>query len=336
MHTILVVGGAGFIGSNTAFELSKNGFDVVILDNFSEGHREFVEDYKVYDADIKNIEDIRKVFSENKIDAVIHFAAFAYVNESVHNPEKYYYNNVANTLNLLQVMREFDVNKIVFSSTCATYGNPLYMPLDEKHSQNPINPYGNTKLMIEKIFKDYERAYGLKYFALRYFNAAGASTEKMLGEWRKIETHLIPLVLKTLTGERENITIYGDDYDTPDGTCIRDYIHVEDLASAHRLAVEKLINGSGSCCLNLGTGAGNSVKEIISSAQRVTGKKVPVVIGERREGDPAVLYASNEKAKQILGWNIKYTEIDDIIKTAWEWEQKFQSMKTSGNVDLNF
>lgn len=329
MHTILVVGGAGFIGSHTALELSKNGFNVVILDNFSEGHREFVEEYKVYDADIKNIEDIRKVFSENKIDAVIHFAAFAYVGESVHNPEKYYYNNVVNTLNLLQVMREYDVNKIVFSSTCATYGSPQYMPLDEKHSQNPINPYGNTKLMIEKIFKDYERAYGLKYFALRYFNAAGASTEKPLGEWHRIETHLIPLVLKTLTGERENITVFGDDYNTPDGTCIRDYIHVEDLASAHRLAVEKLLNGSDSYCINLGTGVGNSVKEIISSAERVTGKKVPVVMGKRREGDPDVLYASNEKAKQILGWNIKYTEIDDIIKTAWAWEQKFQSMKTS-------
>lgn len=329
MKTILVTGGAGYIGSHTAYELSKNGYDVVILDNFSEGHREFVTDYKVYETDLNDIDGIRKVFSENKIEAVIHFAAFASVGESVTDPQKYYYNNVVNTLNLLKVMLENDCKKIVFSSTCATYGSPKYMPLDEKHSQNPINPYGQTKLAIEKIFADYDRAYGLKYFALRYFNASGASTEKSIGEWHNHETHLIPLVLKTLTGERKNITIFGTDYDTPDGTCIRDYIHVEDLASAHRLAVQKLLNGSASECLNLGTGLGNSVKEIIESAERVTGKKVPVVIGERREGDPDMLYASNTKAKEVLDWHVKYANLDDIIKTAWAWEQKLNSTKVS-------
>lgn len=329
MKTILVTGGAGYIGSHTAYELSKNGYDVVILDNFSEGHREFVTDYKVYETDLNDIDAIRKVFLENKIEAVIHFAAFASVGESVTDPQKYYYNNVVNTLNLLKVMLENDCKKIVFSSTCATYGSPKYMPLDEKHSQNPINPYGQTKLAIEKIFADYDRAYGLKYFALRYFNASGASTEKAIGEWHNHETHLIPLVLKTLTGERKNITIFGTDYDTPDGTCIRDYIHVEDLASAHRLAVQKLLNGSASECLNLGTGLGNSVKEIIESAERVTGKKVPVVIGERREGDPDMLYASNTKAKEVLDWHVKYSKLDDIIKTAWAWEQKLNSTKVS-------
>lgn len=329
MKTILVTGGAGYIGSHTADELSRNGYNVIILDNFSEGHREFAEGYKVCEVDLADIDSIREVFVQNKIDAVVHFAAFAYVGESVHNPQKYYYNNVVNTLNLLNAMIENDVKKIVFSSTCATYGNPEYTPLDEKHSQNPINPYGNTKFMIEKIFKDYDRAYGLKYFALRYFNAAGASTRKNIGEWHRIETHLIPLVLKTLTGERENITIFGDDYSTPDGTCIRDYIHVDDLASAHRLAVEKLLSGSNSDFINLGTGVGNSVKEIISSVERVTGKKVPVVMGERREGDPDILYASNTKAKNFLGWKVEYTNIDDIVKTAWDWELKLKSLKES-------
>lgn len=329
MKTILVTGGAGYIGSHTAYELSKNGYNVIILDNFSEGHREFVTDYKVYETDLNDIEGLRKVFVENEIEAVIHFAAFAYVGESVTNPEKYYYNNVVNTLNLLKVMLENNCKKIVFSSTCATYGSPKYLPLDEEHSQSPINPYGQTKLAIEKIFADYDRAYGLKYFALRYFNASGASTEKSIGEWHNHETHLIPLVLKTLTGERKNITIFGNDYDTPDGTCIRDYIHVEDLASAHMLAVQKLLNGSASECLNLGTGVGNSVKEIIESVERVTGKKVPVVIGKRREGDPDMLYASNTKAKEVLDWHVKYAKLDDIIKTAWAWEQKLNSIKVS-------
>lgn len=329
METILVAGGAGYIGSHTAYELEKAGYNVIVLDNFSEGHREFVKDYKVCEVDLADIDGIRKVFAQNKIDAVIHFAAFAYVGESVQYPEKYYYNNVVNTLNLLKAMIEYNCKKIVFSSTCATYGIPEHTPISENQKQDPINPYGNTKLMIEKIFKDYDRAYGLKYYALRYFNAAGASPEKNIGEWHRIETHIIPLVLRTLTGESKNITIFGDDYNTSDGTCIRDYIHVDDLASAHRLALEKLLGGSNSECINLGTGIGNSVKEIINAAERVTGKKVPVVIGARREGDPDSLYASNEKAKEVLGWEVKYTNIDDIIRTAWEWEKKLHAMKAA-------
>lgn len=328
MNTILVTGGAGYIGSHTVHELNKNGFNVVVLDNFSEGHREFVDGLKTYEVNLCDVDGVRKVFEENKIDAVVHFAAFAYVGESVQNPQKYYYNNVVNTLNLLKVMLENDCKKIVFSSTCATYGEPKYMPLDEKHSQDPINPYGQTKLTIEKIFKDYDRAYGLKYYALRYFNAAGASTEKEIGEWHRVETHLIPLVLQTLTGEREKITIFGEDYNTPDGTCIRDYVHVDDLASAHRLALQNLLAGAESEFINLGTGRGNSVKEIISSVERVTGRKVPTVVGARREGDPDVLYASNEKAKKVLGWEVKYTNIDDIVKTAWAWEQKLHLKKS--------
>jgi len=327
MKRILVTGGAGYIGSHTARQLFKNGYEVVILDNFSTGNREFVKDYKVYEADLCDINAIRKVFAENKFDVVIHFAAFISVEESVHSPEKYYFNNVVNTLNLLKVMRENNVNKIIFSSTCAIYGKPEYVPIDEYHSRNPVNPYGNSKLIIENILKDYDKAYGLKYFALRYFNAAGASFDKTLGGTNSTYIPLISLIFKTLTGEKENITIYGNDYDTPDGTCIRDYIHVDDLASAHSLAVKKLLDGSKSYCLNLGTGIGISVKEIISSVERVTGKKVQAVTGERRDGDADILFAVNSLAKDILGWDVKYHNIDDIIKSAWQWEQKLQSMK---------
>ena len=249
---------------------------------------------------------------------MIHFAAFAYVGESVNEPEKYYYNNVIGTVNLLHAMLAHNVKKIVFSSTCATYGEPQYTPIDEKHPQNPINPYGRTKLMIEQIFADYARAYGLQHIALRYFNAAGCSEDGKIGECHTPETHLIPLVLKAITGERDNIKVFGTDYDTPDGTCIRDYIHVEDLALAHRLALEKL--GSYNGCINLGTGIGTSVKDIISAAEEVSGKKCPVEYAPRRAGDPARLFANNTKAKEILGWEPKYTNIKDIIQTAWNWE----------------
>lgn len=321
MKNILVAGGAGYIGSHTVYELKQHGYNCIILDNFSEGHKKFVQGQKFYEVDLKDLNEIRNIFKENKIEAVIHFAAFTYVGESVENPQKYYYNNVVNTLNLLSAMLEHKVKKIVFSSTAATFGNPVYSPLDEKHPQQPINPYGRTKLTIENILKDYDKAYGLKYMALRYFNAAGANNKAGLGEAHRIETHLIPLVLKTLTGERENITIFGDDYNTPDGTCIRDYIHVDDLASAHRLALEILLNGGESDCLNLGTGKGNSVKEVIEACQKVTGKKIPTVMGKRRPGDPDILYTKNDKAKKALGWQVKYNNIEDIIKTAWIWEQ---------------
>lgn len=317
---ILVMGGAGYIGSHTVKHLLDNGYEVVVADNLIYGHREAVDQRaKFVHADLLDTQSLDGLFKSNKIDAVIHFAAFAYVGESVNEPEKYYYNNVIGTVNLLHAMLAHNVKKIVFSSTCATYGEPQYTPIDEAHNQNPINPYGRTKLMIEQIFADYERAYGLEHIALRYFNAAGCSSDGLIGESHTPETHLIPLVLKAINGERDNIKVFGTDYDTPDGTCIRDYIHVEDLALAHRLAVEKLDSYNG--CINLGTGIGTSVKEIIVASEEVSGKKCPVEYAPRRAGDPARLFANNTKAKEILGWQPKYTNIKDIIQTAWNWEQ---------------
>lgn len=318
MKNILVMGGAGYIGSHTVKHLVENGYNVIVADNLSMGHKEAVNPNAKFEiADLMDKESLRVVFKKYPIDTVIHFAAFIAVGESVENPAKYYTNNVIGTLNLLDVMLEFDVKKIVFSSTAAVFGNPIYTPIDEKHTTNPINPYGQTKLMIEKIFEDYRRAYGLLYIAFRYFNASGCSFDGSIGEAHNPETHLIPLVLKAIKGECENIKIFGDDYDTPDGTCIRDYIHVEDLAVAHRLAVENIDKYSGT--LNLGTSKGTSVKEIIDISEKITGKRCPVVIEKRRAGDPAILSATSNKAKEILGWLPKYN-MEDIIKTAWNWE----------------
>ncbi len=318
---ILVFGGAGYIGSHTVKHLLNNGYQCVVADNLIYGHRAAVDSRAEFvHADLLNPVSLRELFKNRKIDAVIHFAAFTYVGESVTDPQKYYINNVIGTANLLNAMLENDVKKIVFSSTCATYGEPQYTPIDEKHPQNPINPYGRTKLMIEQIFADYEKAYGLKHIALRYFNAAGCSSDGSIGESHTPETHLIPLVLKAITGERDKIKVFGTDYDTPDGTCIRDYIHVEDLAQAHRLAVEKLDSYSG--CLNLGTGLGTSVKQIIDAAEKVSGRKCPVEYAPRRPGDPAKLFADNRKAQEILGWKPQYTDIEDIIRTAWNWETR--------------
>lgn len=319
--TILVAGGAGYIGSHTVKYLLKNDYKVVVLDNLVYGHKEAVLTPNFEQIDLDDKEALDKLFKKYQIDAVIHFAAYTYVGESVTSPKKYYRNNVVNTINLLDAMVENNVKNIVFSSTCATYGNPQYTPIDEKHPQSPINPYGKTKLMMEQIMADYETAYGLKYVALRYFNAAGCDAQGELGESHDPESHLIPLVLKAIKGEIPKISVFGTDYDTPDGTCIRDYIHVEDLADAHMLAVETLFKEKTSQCINLGTGIGTSVKEIIKAAEEVTGQKVPLEYGNRRAGDPAKLYAANEKAKNVLGWNPKYTEIKDIIKTAWIWEQ---------------
>jgi UDP-glucose 4-epimerase len=317
MKNILVVGGAGYIGSHTVKHLVENNYNVIVADNLSMGHREAVYTPHFEIADLMDKNSLDQVFKKYQIDTVIHFAAFIAVGESVENPAKYYRNNVVGTLNLLDVMIENNVKKIVFSSTAAVFGNPKYTPIDEKHITNPINPYGQTKLMIEKIFADYEKAYGLKYIAFRYFNASGCSSDGSIGESHNPETHLIPLVLKAINGERENIKIFGDDYETPDGTCIRDYIHVEDLAVAHRLAVEKIDEFSG--CLNLGTSKGTSVKEIIAIAEKITGKKCPVVIEKRRAGDPAILSAISDKAKEILGWE-PIKDMENIIKTAWNWE----------------
>lgn len=318
---ILIAGGAGYIGSHCTLDFIRSGYDVAVLDNLSEGHEKAVQTKHFCIADLSNLDQIREIFKKYPIKAVIHFAASCYVGISVSDPQIYYYNNVVNTLNLLKVMLENNVKNIVFSSTCATYGNPEYTPLDEKHVQNPINPYGQTKLTIEKILADYDRAYGLKYMALRYFNAAGADNEVNIGESHDPETHLIPLVLEVASGKRDCIKIFGNDYNTPDGTCIRDYIHVNDLAQAHRLALESLLQGSESKFYNLGTGTGSSVMEIIDISKKITGKSISQEIVARREGDPDILVAGNSKAKNELGWNPVYEKIDDIIETAWYWEK---------------
>jgi UDP-glucose 4-epimerase len=324
MKNILVVGGAGYIGSHIVRDLSEHGYHCIVYDNLSEGHREAVEAAAgprcIFD-DINDAGTLNKTFEKESIDAVMHFSAFAYVGESVVNPEKYYQNNVSATITLLSAMRKYNVKNFVFSSSCATYGNPVYTPMDEKHPQKPVNPYGATKRMVERILDDYHNAYELNYIALRYFNAAGAHPDGTIGESHRIETHLIPLVLKTLTGEKENVKIFGTDYDTPDGTCVRDYIHVCDLAAAHRAALELIASSNDSYRVNLGTGSGTSVKEIINASEEVTGLKVPVVTAPRRPGDPPALVAANEYARTILGFNPKYTDIRAIIRTAWTWEK---------------
>ncbi|OEC86725.1 MULTISPECIES: UDP-glucose 4-epimerase GalE [Methanobacterium] len=321
---ILIVGGAGYIGSHLNKEINKKGIETVIFDNLSYGHRDFVKWGTFERGDLGNIDDIRAVFKKYPIEAVMHFAAFTYVGESVEDPQKYYTNNVKNTLNLLQVMLEENVKYFVFSSTCATYGNPVEIPITENHPQNPINPYGKGKLMVETVLKDYSDAYGLKYASLRYFNAAGADPEGEVGELHNPETHLIPLILDVAAGRREDIKIFGTDYDTPDGTCIRDYIHVTDLAEAHILALEYLQNGGESDFFNLGNGNGFSVKEVIETAEEVTGKDIRAVEAERRAGDPPVLVGSSDKAKEKLNWKPKYDELSTIIETAWNWHKKLK------------
>lgn len=319
---ILVVGGAGYIGSEINKELNKSGYQTVVFDALVSGHKEAVKWGEFVEGKLENLDDIRSVFSKYKIEAVLDFAAFIEVGESVKDPQKYYYNNLVNTLNLLQVMKEFGVNKIIFSSTAATFGEPKYTPIDEIHPQWPINPYGWTKLMIERVFADYDVAYGLRYVALRYFNACGANEEADIGENHNPESHLIPLVLDAAIGKRENIKIFGADYPTQDGTCVRDYIHVVDLASAHLLALKHLLDGGESRQYNLGNGKGFSVREVINAVKKVTGKEFEVVETERRPGDPPVLVASSEKIKKELGWTPKHTEIEDIVASAWKWHQK--------------
>jgi UDP-glucose 4-epimerase len=320
MRDILVVGGAGYIGSHIVKNLCDNNYHVIVYDNLSEGHREAALCDDFIHGDINDSNALNGVFEKFKIDAVMHFAAYAYVGESVANPEKYYKNNVAATINLLSSMLKYDVKNIIFSSSCTTYGIPEYIPIDEKHPQNPISPYGASKLMVERIIKDYHRAYGLQYMILRYFNAAGAHPDGTIGERHNTETHLIPLVLKTLTGERESIDIFGDDYETPDGTCVRDYIHVCDLAEAHRISLELLLSGNESKCVNLGNGIGFSVKEIITLCENITGMKVPLRITDRRPGDPPFLTASGNYEKNLPGFKPRF-DINAIIKTAWEWEK---------------
>ncbi len=319
---VLVCGGAGYIGSHVNKELNLCGYETVVFDNLVYGHREAVKWGSFFEGDLSKIEDIEKVFSQYKIDAVLHFAAFAYVGESVDAPEKYYYNNVVNTLNLLNVMKKHGCQKIVFSSTCATYGEPEKTPITEDMPQNPINPYGATKLMVERIFKDYHTAYGLNYAVLRYFNAAGADPEGEIGESHTPETHIIPLILDAASGKREDIKVFGTDYPTPDGSCIRDYIHVKDLATAHVLALKNLEADGESDFFNLGNTKGTSVLELVDSVKRVTGKDFKVTLAERRAGDPAVLVGSADKIKSVLGWTPLYGDIDTIVSHAWAWHEK--------------
>lgn len=329
MGKILVTGGAGYIGSHCVLALLENGYEVVIFDNLSTGHIETVEKLKKYGhvdfvkGDLQNLSDIKSLFNLYKTDAVIHFAAFSQVGESVKNPQKYYMNNVCGTLNLLSAMLEAGVKKIVFSSTAATYGEPEYIPIDEKHPQNPINPYGQTKLMIEKIMDDYDKAYGLKSVRLRYFNVAGADSQGRVGEWHEPETHLIPNILKSTFSGGQTFKMFGTDYDTKDGTCVRDYINVEDLAQAHLLALDYLNKGGETNYFNLGTNDGNTVKEVFSACEKVTEKNITVDICPRREGDPASLVADNTKAKSVLGWKAQ-NSLEYSIEKAYVWEKTLQ------------
>jgi len=321
--SVLVLGGAGYIGSHTVYELIENGEDVVIIDNLETGHIEAVHpDARFYKGDIRNAEFLDEVFSKEKIDTVIHFAANSLVGESVTNPLKYYDNNLYGTKVLLSAMVKHNIDKIVFSSTAATYGNPENIPILESDRTEPTNPYGETKLSMEKMIKWTGKAHNIKYVALRYFNACGAHENGKIGENHNPETHLIPIVLQAALGQREYVTIFGDDYNTPDGTCVRDYIHVIDLAQAHILAMKYLREGNESNVFNLGNGVGFSVNEIIESTRKVTGIEIKAVMGERRPGDPDILVASSEKAKKVLGWKPKYTNIEKIIDTAWQYHKK--------------
>ena len=317
---LLVLGGAGYIGSHTAVELLESGHEVVIVDSLVTGYEAAVpEGASFYQGDIRDYDFLNSLFKKEAIDAVIHFAAFSLVGESVTDPLKYYENNLYGTKVLLKAMIDNGVNKIVFSSTAATYGEPENIPILEDDRTCPTNPYGETKLAMEKMMKWSANAYGLKYVSLRYFNACGAHKSAKIGEAHNPESHLIPLVLQVPNGKRESVSIYGTDYDTPDGTCIRDYIHVTDLAKAHILAVEYLMKGGESNVFNLGNGVGYSVREVIETARKVTGHPIPAVEIPRRAGDPARLVASGEKAKAILGWKPEITELEDIIRSAWAW-----------------
>jgi UDP-glucose 4-epimerase len=320
--TVLVLGGAGYIGSHTVYELIDQGQDVVIVDNLETGYKEAVHPKaRFYQGDIRNRAFIDSVFDKEKIEAVIHFAANSLVGESMTNPLKYYDNNLCGTKVLLESMVAHGINKIVFSSTAATYGEPERVPILETDRTEPTNTYGETKLSMEKMFKWTDRAHGLRYVSLRYFNASGAHASGDIGEAHNPESHLIPLILQVPNGQREAISIYGNDYDTKDGTCIRDYIHVTDLASAHILAVKYLMEGKESNIFNLGNGVGFTVNEVIEAARKVTGHPIPAAVVPRRAGDPAQLIASSEKAKSVLSWKPQHENIEEIIASAWKWHK---------------
>ncbi|MEM7455123.1 MAG: UDP-glucose 4-epimerase GalE [Planctomycetota bacterium] len=317
---VLVVGGAGYIGSHMVRLLEHSGHKPVVLDNLSTGFRQAVKSSRVYVGEMADRKLVEQILGDHKIDSVMHFAACALVGESCVDPAKYYENNVSATISLLESMRRTNVKRIVFSSTCATYGVPETIPISEAEPQAPVNPYGFTKLVIERALADYASAYDFGYAALRYFNAAGASPDGDIGEDHDPESHLIPIVLQVALGQRPHITVFGDDWPTPDKTCVRDYIHVDDLGAAHLAALERIKNGEG-IEVNLGTGRGNSVREIIQSCREVTGCVIPEVMGERRPGDPPELVANAAKAKEVLGWEPEYVDVKNTIETAWNWHQ---------------
>jgi UDP-glucose-4-epimerase GalE len=318
---ILVTGGAGYIGSHYVLHERARGAEVLVVDSLARGHQKAVLDAPLAVGDLTDRGFLERVFRGHRIEAVVHFAAFAYVGESVARPGAYYGNNVVGTLALLEAMRDHSVSTCVFSSSCATYGDPDYTPIDERHPQRPINPYGDSKLIGERMLGAFARAHGLRFVALRYFNAAGADPEGRIGECHDPETHLIPLALQVAAGCRRELTIFGCDYDTPDGTCIRDYVHVQDLVAAHGLALDRLRDGGPSTCVNLGTEHGHSVRQVIDACARVTGRSIPVVEGAPREGDPARLVASAARARAELGWMPRHAELEEIIATGWRWQQ---------------
>ena len=320
---ILITGGAGYIGSHTVAALVESGRDIVIIDHLIQGHKEALIGGKLYEGDLRDENILDRIFTENQIDAVIHFAAHSLVGESMKNPAKYYHNNVYGTLCLLEKMVQHGVKKIVFSSTAAVYGNPEKLPISECDRTEPTNVYGETKLAMEKMFKWFDTVHNIKYISLRYFNAAGAHTSGEIGEDHSPETHLIPIILDVALGKRPYISVFGQDYDTEDGTCIRDYIHVSDLASAHILAVDKLIQGAESSIYNLGNGKGFSVKQVIETVRAVTGHPIPEKIEARRAGDPAILVASSERAKTELNWIPQYNDLLAIVESAWKWHVNY-------------
>ncbi|MDI1428756.1 UDP-glucose 4-epimerase GalE [Polyangium sorediatum] len=324
-RTVLVTGGAGYIGAHAALALAERGYRPLVLDNLSKGHREPIEralGAPVIQADTRDRAALDAIFARERIDAVMHFAAFIEVGESVVDPLRFYENNVHGTVTLLQAMQAAGVSRFVFSSTCATYGVPEIVPIPEDHPQNPLNPYGRSKLVVEKILAECETAWGLRSVSFRYFNAAGAHPSGLLGEDHDPETHLIPLVLSAALGKRPSIRIFGEDYDTSDGTCIRDYIHVSDLADAHVLGLAYLLGGGASTAVNLGNGRGFSVKEVIAAATRVTGRPIAVEKAERRPGDSPVLVGSSARARKLLGWSPRYPDLETILAHAWAWHQR--------------
>ena len=322
---ILVVGGAGYIGSHMIKRFQNTDHQIEVLDNLSTGFKENSQNYKFHMCDLSNKEQVHKILKENKYEMVMHFASSINVGESYDHPMKYYENNVTNTLNLLECMIDLKILNFIFSSTAAVYGEPESIPIKEEQKLSPINPYGKTKSVVESILSDYDKSYGLKYISLRYFNACGAHIDGTIGERHNPETHLIPLILQTASGRRNNFKIYGDDYKTKDGTCVRDYIHVMDIAEAHLLSLEKLIQTQISDIYNIGNKKGYSVREIIDMVEEITQTKIPYKISEKRKGDPAELIADNSKITEKLNWRAKYSDLNTIINTAWEWEKKLSN-----------